>query len=139
LGRAAQQQFSHGPTPPGADGDGRRVALRRDVDERVRDGDLVGHDEPLGVEARLASEGDTLLGEVLRALVGRFFDPARGADVQRHRRKTERGDRDRGHLVCDAGLPDDHDQRFASGEQRAGFAHRVVGGGRAVVTDEDGA
>ena len=79
LGRAAQQQFSHRSTPPGADGDRRRVALRRDADERVRDGDLLGDDEPLGVEARLSSEGDTLLGEVLRALASASLDGARSS------------------------------------------------------------
>src|SRR3954464_12680734 len=120
LGRAAQQQFSHGSTPAGADGDRRRVALGRDADERVRDGDLVGHAEPVGIEARLASDGYTLLGEVLRALVDRFFDLEGGADVQWHWREAERGDRHRGDLVGDAGLPDDHDERFASGEQCTG-------------------
>ena len=41
--------------PARPDDEGRRLALAGQADERVRDGELVGHDEALGVEARLAA------------------------------------------------------------------------------------
>lgn len=114
------------------------VALARQANERLGDGDLVGDREALCLKAGLPGKRLALLGGSLRPLAHRGVDLDRAADVNRDGREPDGGSRELHSLERRARLPYDDHERPAWSEQRRPLTQSALGGLGAVVTDQNG-